>query len=975
MIMKFFTRRTLGLVKPAWKLLHGDRLGARMCRYRHRSSTAGIRLLCSKPSHDETKKTRVTPMMKQYLQIRENPQYRDHIVLFQMGDFFELFFEDAVKASKILNIALTKRGTHKDSDIPMAGVPYHARDAYVRRLVRAGEKVVVAEQTEPVETARRRGPSSIVKREVTQIVTPGTLVEAHHLQPSEHNYLATIWASPEKLSDKDTTVGICWLELSTGEFFSKHSSFPNLIDDLGIFPPAELVIPKTLTKYQEIADAVSSVMQSILQENAIGLEDTAISIVDYDEDVTPTHLVSGSFCDQLGRTDLSYLNTEDLSCSEANAIFVALRYAAWTQQDTLPKLKLLKQISELGKQQSHVSQSGYVFKKRAASKWRTLQMDATTRKALEIHYPSSGKGRGKGSLVNCIDRCSHAAGSRALTTRLTVPCADADIVRGRHAAVAWLAERHNVRKKVRSILSREANGDIQRALQRICISSRKTNPEDLILVREVLSALQIVGRLLLNENTLPTHSSTLTIDQEASDLWHSIDFDDNALRKYSSIEFDDTCSLEAFLSNEEFERMISKKSMDTPGIRLLVPALLVPLNDEQSTGIATVYSLLKNALVGLDDENNQIDDEFRSSLKPGAAMKKNRQSFIKRGFDQGLDKLLELRDDSKSVVSELQEEYRQTVNVPSLKVRHTAEQGYTVEVTNRHARVVADWNDRCQDTSSRFQWAKSLKNAVRYKNRELADLDKRIADAASRADAIENRIVDYVASQVRNIADNLHAVATAAAILDVHSTFAEVASLMDLHPPVVYDEKDTNSISTGCLYLNSCRHLVVERSLREGWQMDEENMHANATHAKRSFVANDILMPDNDSYPLDNSLRNSTINFQQDVHGDLSRVWLLTGPNMGGKSTFLRQVAHCVILAQSGSFVPAAAAAVGIADRIFARVGSNDDLVRDKSTFMVEMQETSALCRYSTPRSLVLVDEVGRGTATAGMSIWFWLYK
>ncbi|MGE0210838.1 MAG: DNA mismatch repair protein MutS [Parvibaculaceae bacterium] len=729
---------------------------------------------------------RPTPMMAQYLEIKAaNP---DCLLFYRMGDFYEMFFGDAETASRALGIALTRRGKHLGEDIPMCGVPVHAADDYLQKLIRLGHRVAVCEQTEDPEEARKRGSKSVVRRAVTRLVTPGTITEETLLDARRHNYLAAL---VRLRSEED--LALAWLDISTGDFCV--SCFPTdaLATEFARLEPGEVVLPDTL-----LADAV---VGRLLQELAIPVTPLAASRFD---SASGEHRLKQHF------QVLSLDAFGSFSRAEVAAAGALLDYVTLTQMGRAPV------ISAPSRQ----------------AREKRMAIDAATRANLELTRTTSGERQG--SFLHAIDLTVTGPGGRLLAEWLSSPLVDPDGINARLDAVGFLAERRDLRRSLREAL--KAAPDLGRALARLTVG--RGSPRDLAAIRHGLDAAHDLARLL----------------KEAS--------------------------------------------------RLGLPSLV----DEAATTLADADRPLARALA------EALAEELPLLARDGG--------FIRSGHLPELDAQRTLRDDTRKVVAGLQAKYAEETGIKGLKVRHNNFLGYHIEVAAQHGAALM-----AEPLSRSFVHRQTLANAMRFSTAELADLESRISLAASRAVAIEIETFERFVHEVAEKAGNISATAHALALLDVLASLAELADTHRFARPLI-DASRAFRVRGG-------RHPVVEAALRrEG-------------HA---FIANDCELS---------------------ADGEEARhIWLLTGPNMAGKSTFLRQNALIAILAQTGSFVPAEEAHIGVVDRVFSRVGAADDLARGRSTFMVEMVETAAILNQASDRSLVILDEIGRGTATFdGLSI------
>ncbi|MEX2129221.1 MAG: DNA mismatch repair protein MutS [Xanthobacteraceae bacterium] len=729
---------------------------------------------------------RVTPMMEQYTEIKTaNP---DCLLFYRMGDFYELFFDDAETASRALGIVLTKRGKHLGRDIPMCGVPIEKADEYLHRLIALGHRVAVCEQLEDPAEARKRGAKSVVRRDVVRLVTPGTLTEDTLLEARRNNWLLAV-ARGRPSSDAEPAFGLAWLDMSTGEFHVAETDRARLAAEIARLEPGEIVV----------ADQVHD--QPDLRALWRSLPAVTPVARDVFDGATAERRVSEFFgvatSDSFGA----------FSRLELSAAAAAVSYVERTQIGKRPALSPPVREDAGG----------------------VLSIDAATRANLELVRTLSGDTRG--SLLSVIDRTVTAAGARLLASRLASPLTDPTAINGRLDAVNFLLDDSVRRAKLRTIL--EAAPDLSRALARLSLG--RGGPRDLAAVRDALdAALALKGALAANS---PAELATSAQALAAPD----------------------------------------------PELRAALAAAL--------------------------------DVELPLAKDDGG--------FVRAGHDSALDAACKLRDDSRQVIAALQGRYADETAIRALKIKHNNVLGYFIEIPAQHGGKLM-----APDFRATFIHRQTMAGAMRFSTAELGEIESRIASAADRALEIELSIFDRLVGKALAVAKVLEAVADALARIDVAAALAELAETEHWTRPEV-DSSLAFAIEGG-------RHPVVEEALRRDGG---------------PFVPND-----------------SDLSAPQGDEG--GRIWLVTGPNMAGKSTFLRQNALIAILAQTGSYVPARRAQVGVVDRLFSRVGAADDLARGRSTFMVEMVETAAILHQAGPRSLVILDEIGRGTATFdGLSI------
>ncbi len=734
-----------------------------------------------------------TPMMAQYLEIKA--ANADSLLFYRMGDFYELFFDDAALASRALGIALTKRGKHLGEDIPMCGVPVHAADDYLQRLIAQGFRVAVCEQTEDPAEAKKRGPKSVVRRDVVRLVTPGTLTEESLLDARAHNFLTALFREPKK-DGAEPVIALASIDISTGELIAASVRFVDLPGELARIKPGEVLVGDDLAGEADVRRVVGEAGSAM----------TPVPRAHFDS-------VRGerALKERLGVAALDAFG--DFTRAELAALAGLLTYVEITQVGKAPLLRPPR-------------------KETAGS---LLVIDAATRTNLEL--ARSNQGTRAGSLLAAVDRTVTAAGARELASRLGSPLTDVDAVNARLDAVAYLVGEPRLRAELRDAL--KAAPDLARALARLALG--RGGPRDLGAVRAaILAAHDLAARLLR--------------------------------------------AGEAFGLPRELMGIVERLAA-------------APTEIEQSLSAALAEELPVNARDG---------------------------GFIREGYNGDLDEHRKLRDGSRQVIAGLQATYADATGVKSLKVRHNNVLGYFVEVTALHAPTLTK-----PPHLETFIHRQTMANAVRFSTPELAELEARITSAADRALALELDIFATLIKDVLAEEQTLSAASAALAELDHYGGLAELAVEQNYVRPAI-DGSLVFAVEEG-------RHPMVEQNLRRA--------------DGASFIGNDCRLG------------------SEDADGG-TRILVVTGPNMAGKSTFLRQNALIVVLAQSGAFVPAKSAHIGVVDRLFSRVGAADDLARGRSTFMVEMVETASILNQATPRSFVVLDEIGRGTATFdGLSI------
>jgi DNA mismatch repair protein MutS len=726
-------------------------------------------------------------MMEQYLEIKAaNPGL---LLFYRMGDFYELFFEDAEIASRALGIMLTKRGKHQGMDIPMCGVPVERSDDYLHRLIALGHRVAVCEQMENPAAARARGGKSVVRRDVVRLVTPGTLTEDTLLDAKANNYLLAI--ARARGSAGPDRIGLAWIDISTSEFMVTECSTGELTATLSRISPNEIIITDALYSDGEIAP--------ILRDWP--------AVTPLARDVFDSSTAERRLCEYFAVATMDGLSA--MSRLEATAAAAAVTYIDRTQVGKRPPLSPPS--------------------REAAGSM--MAIDPATRANLELTRTLAGERRG--SLLDAIDRTVTPAGSRLLAQRLAAPLTDSASIARRLDSIAAFSADAALRDDLRTTL--RAAPDMSRALARLSVG--RGGPRDLAGLRDgILAADRTLAQLAV-------------MDQAAHEI-----------------------------------------------------------------------VVVRQALLGPPRE---LAREFERALSDQLPLIKRDGGFVREGYEPALDEARNLRDASRLVVASMQARYAEDTAVKGLKIRHNNVLGYFVEVTAQHGEKLM-----APPLNATFIHRQTLAGQIRFTTSELGEIEAKIANAGERALGLELEIFERLCALAVAASDCLRAAAQAFAVLDVATALAKLAADENYVRPEV-DASLSFAIEGG-------RHPVVEQALRRDGQ---------------PFIANACdLSPGG---------------------GQKSgQIWLITGPNMAGKSTFLRQNALIALLAQIGSFVPASRARIGIVDRLFSRVGAADDLARGRSTFMVEMVETAAILNQASERSLVILDEIGRGTATFdGLSI------
>jgi len=723
-------------------------------------------------------KSSVTPMIAQFLKIKS--EYPDALLFYRMGDFYELFFDDAIAAATALDISLTKRGKHLGEDIPMCGVPHHASENYLLTLIRKGFRVAVCEQLESPAEAKARGSKSVVNRGVVRLVTSGTLTEESLLSARENNYLSAF----SILRDESA---FAWVDVSTGDFHVQNCPRISFGPMLAQLNPAEILISES--NYENF----------LAQTKEFGSTLTSLSPASFDSTSGIKRLC-----------DLFKVNSIDgfgsFSRSEISALGAIIDYLEITQKGKLPALKIpIKENLE-----------------------NFVQIDSSTRRNLELTQTLSGSKNG--SLLRVIDRTVTGPGARLLEKRLSSPSTCIKTITPRLDSIDVFKSNNMLRMEIQNTLKQTA--DIERAFLRISLD--RGSPRDFLAIRDSLEKGQDLSKSLINLNS-------------------------NLI--------------------EEAEKNLN--------------------------GNEKIIALLK--------------DVFSDS----APLLARDGGFIRSGFNVQLDDIKKLRDDGRQIISSMQAQFSSMTGIGSLKIKYNNVLGYFIETPATHAKKMLG-----EEFSNTFIHRQTTANAVRFTTLELSEIETKILNAGGRALSLELEIFEQTKIKILEFSENILLAAKALAEIDLAVALADIAVSENWCRPKL-DTSRKFKIIEG-------RHPVVEAALQK--------------EPSGVFIANncDLSAGSNGDKP----------------------IWLLTGPNMAGKSTFLRQNAIIALMAQIGSFVPAESAEIGIIDQLFSRVGASDDLARGRSTFMVEMVETAAILNQAGENALVILDEIGRGTATYdGLSI------
>lgn len=736
----------------------------------------------------EAKAPALTPMMAQYLETKK--AYPDYLLFYRMGDFYEMFFDDAVAASKALDIALTKRGKLEGADVPMCGVPFHAYETYLSRLIKHGFKVAICEQMEDPKEAKKRGAKSVVKRDVIRLVTAGTLTEENLLDSRRNNFLLSLAKTGDML-------GVSWLDLSTGDFFLEEIGLKNKPEAVVVssllsrLSPVEILVSDRYLQSPKLFEVFNEYRKklSVLPEARFNFENARRNLL---------NLFKVETLDAYG----------NFSRAEITAAGVLMDYVETTQKGQMPRVEKPVKIYER----------------------QVMEIDGATRRSLELLESSSGD-RGN-SLLSVLDRTVTGAGARMLAGRIASPLVDTKEIGERLNVVEFFLNEEFICDDVRALL--KACPDIERAVSRL--SLERGGPRDLAAIKTTLAAVP---------------------------------------------------RLKNILSGASSQNMVS----------------------ELPEAVARIAGRMGHHENLVDELERALADELPLLARDGG--------FIREGYYPPLDEIRRVKNNSQQIILQLQEKYAAATDIPNLKIKYNNLIGYFVEVPAKFATRMLENKD--------FIHRQSVLNAVRFTTVELTEIENEIRGAGEKLLATELELFNKLVTEVRIAADDISRTAKALAELDVGAALADLAAEKNYCRPEIDD--------SFCFDVEDGRHPVVEASLARE--------HGGA------FVGNDCRLG-----------------------GDYSNIWLITGPNMAGKSTFLRQNAIIAVMAQIGSFVPAKRARIGVVNKLFSRVGASDDLARGRSTFMVEMVETASILNRADERSLVILDEIGRGTATFdGLSI------
>ena len=732
-----------------------------------------------------------TPMMAQYLKIKD--AHKDYLLFYRMGDFYELFFDDAVIASKALDIALTKRGKYKGADVPMCGVPFHAYESYLAKLIRQGYKVAICEQVEDPKEAKKRGSKSVVKRDVIRLVTAGTLTEDHLLDSKKNNFLLAFAKVGE-------IMGVAWVDVSTGDFYTQDVNLRDkneavvLSTILARLNPVEILVSDNFLQNPKIFEVLKEYREqlSILPQARFNYENALKRL----KEVYEVHSleVFGAF-----------------TKPEVIASGLLLDYIESTQKGKIPRIEKPIKLHEN----------------------KVIEIDGATRRSLEL--TESLTGDKSACLFGVLDRTITGAGGRMLHNRIANPLLDIEEINNRLDVIEFFRENNSVRNDFREIL--RSCPDVERAVTRLSLG--RGGPRDLANIGQGLNLIPQIKNLLADFSQKPDGQMIKDMPPAVKDILERLGYHNDLVNKILSA----------------------------------------------------------------------LDEDLPLLSRDGG--------FIKEGYYPPLDEIRHIKNDSHKMLMDMQARYIKDTGILQLKIKYNNVIGYFVETPSKFASQMLE--------NKFFIHRQSVLNATRFTTVELTELENKIRGAEDKALAMELELFAQMVEDVIRLSDDISHTAKALAELDVAAALADLSLEENYTRPVV-DESLVFDVKEG-------RHPVVEAAINK-----EHN---------GAFVGNDCVLSEENG-----------------------KIWLLTGPNMAGKSTFLRQNAIIAIMAQMGCFVPAKEAHIGVVDKIFSRVGASDDLAKGRSTFMVEMVETASILNQADERSFVILDEIGRGTATYdGLSI------
>ena len=710
----------------------------------------------------------MTPMMEQYFEIKN--KYKDYLLFYRLGDFYEMFFDDAILASRELELTLTGRDCGEEERAPMCGVPFHSAEGYIGRLIEKGYKVAICEQMEDPSLAK-----GLVRRDVTRIVTPATIIEPNLLKENQNNYLCALYFDAED-------VGACFADISTGQAFATSFSgkemTAKLNTELSAYRPSEIIVNISLNTLSDKGQFIKDRVSSLVSDNQAYRFDYNLAF----------EKMRTAFDAQKG----DWEGRKSIICSIG---------------------ALLNYISEMQK-----SDNSNINDLKIYSTGQFMEIDVNSRRNLELCETMRTKEK-RGSLLWVLDKTKTAPGARMLRQWVEHPLLKSSQIISRQNAVEELYCDFIKRQELEALMSGVL--DLERLLTKIIYGT--ANGKDLRAVCNTISVFPEVKALISN------------------------------------------------CKSAELKKIYDR--FDT---------------------LSDIYNLIQKS----------IKEDAPFSVRDGG--------IILEGYNSEVDHLRSIMTDGHSWIESITQQERESTGIKTLKINYNKVFGYYIEVTKSLIDMVPD----------RYIRKQTLSNCERYITQELKDVEATILGAADKVCTLEYNLFQEIRQQISAQGERIRKSANLVATLDVFNSLATVAAKNNYIKPEI-DDSSVIDIKDG-------RHPVVEQFVKDTY-----------------FVPNDVYLDT-----------------------DANRLMLITGPNMAGKSTYMRQIALIVVMAQIGSFVPASDARVGIVDKVFTRVGASDDLASGQSTFMLEMNEVAYILRNATQKSLIIYDEVGRGTSTFdGMSI------
>ena len=769
-----------------------------------------------------------TPLMQQYHTVKKH--HPAALVLFRLGDFYELFYDDAVTASRILQITLTARNKERGEPVPMCGVPYHAADGYIARLIQAGHKVAICEQMEEPGPGKK-----LVRREVIRVLTPGTAISGQLVDPKENNFLAAIARSATASAaaaggalsrSSQVRIGLAYVDLSTGEFrateFAGDTAEARLREEVELLRPREILISRPVTLFKE-----TDPLHHALPESKGGAVETRLDDWVFETSYAARQLENHF---RVAALEGFGLANHPQAIAAAGAIVHYLHETSAISATQPEATAVPLGLRPAGTGLEHLDRVSYYEQQNA------LVLDQVTARNLELVEPAAGEDR-SATLVSAIDETATGMGARLLRAWILRPEISRAEIEERLGAVARLKSQTVAREEIHKEL--EGILDLERLASRVTLGI--ATPRDLLALGASLAKIPSVRALIRG----------LGLDETG-----------------------DAASSRFFRLHQQMDEMADVRDVIARGI---------------------------------------ADDPPALANEPGV---------IRRGFHAELDELRDILKQGRQLIAQMEERERKRTGIASLKIRYNQVFGYYIEISKPNLALVPADYERKQ----------TLANAERFTSDELKAHERKVLSAEDSALKIERHLYAEIREEIAQHAGRLRGAAAAIAQLDVLVSFARIAAARNYVRPEFTEDEVAKQGRRGVLLLAGARHPVVEKLLEERGER---------------FVPNDLYLD-----------------------GESQFLVVITGPNMGGKSTYLRQTALISILAQMGSFVPATRAQLPLLDRIFTRIGASDSLARGRSTFLVEMSEVAAILNTATPASLVLLDEVGRGTATFdGLSI------